>query len=192
MYIPSEYKDTTLNESFSTTANNDSLLTLKNEVKKNKLQPKLYIGFGNFNFKGDISDTRNTGIIGQSGFQIGLTTNINEFIDASLLMEEGIVRVDGINQENFPTNFKSTINTIGLRFDYNFKNIFENKLLKPYLGIGISYLKFDSKGSYDNTNNEYEVDLLNQWLLDPINTEPYSQNGIDIPLSIGLNLKIQH
>ncbi len=190
VYIPSEYKDTTLNESFSTTANNDSLLTLKNEAKKNKLQPKLYIGFGNFNFKGDISDTRNTGIIGQSGFQIGLTTNINEFIDASLLMEEGIVRVDGINQENFPTNFKSTINTIGLRFDYNFKNIFENKLLTPYLGIGISYLKFDSKGSYDNTNNEYEVDLLNQWLLDPINTEPYSQNGIDIPLSIGLNLKI--
>ena len=190
VYIPSEYKDTTLNESFSTTANNDSLLTLNNEAKKNKLQPKLYIGFGNFNFIGDISDTRNTGIIGQSGFQIGLTTNINEFIDASLLMEEGIVRVDGINQVNFPTNFKSTINTIGLRFDYNFKNIFENKLLTPYLGIGISYLKFDSKGSYDNTNNEYEVDLLNQWLLDPINTEPYSQNGIDIPLSIGLNLKI--
>ncbi|MBH83187.1 MAG: hypothetical protein CMP70_00745 [Flavobacteriales bacterium] len=190
VYIPSEYKDTTLNESFSTTANNDSLLTLKNEAKKNKLQPKLYIGFGNFNFIGDISDTRNTGIIGQSGFQIGLTTNINEFIDASLLMEEGIVRVDGINQVNFPTNFKSTINTIGLRFDYNFKNIFENKLLTPYLGIGISYLKFDSKGSYDNTNNEYEVDLLNQWLLDPINTEPYSQNAIDIPLSIGLNLKI--
>ncbi|MDC3050476.1 outer membrane beta-barrel protein [Flavobacteriales bacterium] len=190
VYIPSEYKDTTLNESFSTTANNDSLLTLKNEAKKNKLQPKLYIGFGNFNFIGDISDTRNTGIIGQSGFQIGLTTNINEFIDASLLMEEGIVRVDGINQVNFPTNFKSTINTIGLRFDYNFKNIFENKLLTPYLGIGISYLKFDSKGSYDNTNNEYEVDLLNQWLLDPINTEPYSQNAVDIPLSIGLNLKI--
>ena len=190
VYIPSEYKDTTLNESFSTTANNDSLLTLKNEAKKNKLQPKLYIGFGNFNFIGDISDTRNTGIIGQSGFQIGLTTNINEFIDASLLMEEGIVRVDGINQVNFPTNFKSTINTIGLRFDYNFKNIFENKLLTPYLGIGISYLKFDSKGSYDNTNNEYEVDLLNQWLLNPINTEPYSQNAIDIPLSIGLNLKI--
>ena len=190
VYIPSEYKDTTLNESFSTTANNDSLLSLKNEAKKNKLQPKLYIGFGNFNFIGDISDTRNTGIIGQSGFQIGLTTNINEFIDASLLMEEGIVRVDGINQLNFPTNFKSTINTIGLRFDYNFKNIFENKLLTPYLGIGISYLKFDSKGSYDNTNNEYEVDLLNQWLLDPINTEPYSQNAVDIPLSIGLNLKI--
>ena len=190
VYIPSEYKDTTLNESFSTTANNDSLLTLKNEAKKNKLQPKLYIGFGNFNFIGDISDTRNTGIIGQSGFQIGLSTNINEFIDASLLMEEGIVRVDGINQVNFPTNFKSTINTIGLRFDYNFKNIFENKLLTPYLGIGISYLKFDSKGSYDNTNNEYEVDLLNQWLLDPINTEPYSQNAVDIPLSIGLNLKI--
>ena len=190
VYIPSEYKDTTLNESFSTTANNDSLLSLKNEAKKNKLQPKLYIGFGNFNFIGDISDTRNTGIIGQSGFQIGLTTNINEFIDASLLMEEGIVRVDGINHVNFPTNFKSTINTIGLRFDYNFKNIFENKLLTPYLGIGISYLKFDSKGSYDNTNNEYEVDLLNQWLLDPINTEPYSQNAVDIPLSIGLNLKI--
>ncbi len=190
VYIPSEYKDTTLNESFSTTANNDSLLTLNNEAKKNKLQPKLYIGFGNFNFIGDISDTRNTGIIGQSGFQIGLTTNINEFIDASLLMEEGIVRVDGINQVNFPTNFKSTINTIGLRFDYNFKNIFENKLLTPYLGIGISYLKFDSKGSYDNTNNLYEVDLLNQWLLDPINTEPYSQNAVDIPLSIGLNLKI--
>ena len=62
--------------------------------------------------------------------------------------------------------------------------------LHPYVGLGLSYLKFDSKGSYDNTNNEYEVDLLSQWLLDPINTEPYSQNAVDIPLSIGLNLKL--
>ena len=84
----------------------------------------------------------------------------------------------------------STINTIGIRFDYNFKNIFKNKILTPYVGIGLSYLKFDSKGSYDNTKDEYEIDLLSQWLLDPANTEAYSQKGIDIPLSIGLNLKI--
>ena len=70
------------------------------------------------------------------------------------------------------------------------KNIFKNKLLTPYIGLGLSYLKFDSKGSYDNSKDEYEIDLLSQWLLDPANTEAYSQNGIDIPLSIGLNLKI--
>ena len=63
----------------------------------------------------------------------------------------------------------STINTIGIRFDYNFKNIFKNRLLTPYMGIGLSYLKFDSKGSYDNSKDEYEIDLLSHWLLDPAN-----------------------
>ena len=45
------------------------------------------------------------------------------------------------------------------------------------MGIGLSYLKFDSKGSYDNSNNEYEVDLLSQWLLTLSNTEAYNQKG---------------
>ena len=189
-YIPSEYQDTTATENNSVTdAENGTQVTVK-KVEKIKLQPKLHIGFGNFNFKGDISDNRNTGIIGQSGFQIGLSANLSEYINASLLMEEGVVRVDGINRDDLPTNFMSTINTIGIRFDYNFKNVFKNRLLTPYVGLGLSYLKFDSKGSYDNTKDEYEIDLLSQWLLDPANTEAYSQTGIDIPLSIGLNLKI--
>ena len=143
-YIPSEYQDTTVTED-----------NISNEAKKIKLQPKLHIGFGNFNFKGDISDNRNTGIIGQSGFQIGLSTNLSEYINASLLMEEGVVRVDGINRDDLPTNFMSTINTIGIRFDYNFKNVFKNRLLTPYAGIGLSYLKFDSKGSNDNSKDQY-------------------------------------
>ena len=92
-----------------------------NKQKKSNLQPKLFIGFGNFNFKGDISDNRNTGIIGQSGFQIGLSSNLNEYVDVSLIMEEGVVRVDGINQDDLPSNFMSTINTIGLRLNYNFQ-----------------------------------------------------------------------
>ena len=189
-YTPSKFQDTTVTEDNSVNdAENGTQVTIK-KVDKIKLQPKLHIGFGNFNFKGDISDNRNTGIIGQSGFQIGLSANLSEYINASLLMEEGVVRVNGINRDYLPTNFMSTINTIGIRFDYNFKNVFKNRLLTPYAGIGLSYLKFDSKGSYDNSKDEYEIDLLSQWLLDPANTEAYNQKGIDIPLSIGLNLKI--
>jgi hypothetical protein len=186
-YIPSEYQDTTMSEMTSTEESETDAIEAP---KKFKLQPKLHIGFGNFNFKGDISDTRNTGIIGQSGFQVGLSANLSDYIDASILMEEGVVRVNGVSEDELPTNFKSTINTIGVRFSYNFKNIFNNKLLTPYVGLGLSYLKFDSKGSNDNTNDEYEIDLLSQWLLEPANTEAYSQNGFDIPVSFGLNLQI--
>ena len=126
-YIPSEYQDTTVTEDNSDIdAENGTPVTI-NKAEKIKLQPKLHVGFGNFNFKGDISDNRNTGIIGQSGFQIGLSANLSEYVDASLLMEEGVVRVDGINRDDLPTNFMSTINTIGIRFDYNFKNVFKNK-----------------------------------------------------------------
>jgi hypothetical protein len=189
-YIPLEYQDTVVSETTNTDNSESGILEATNKSEKIKLQPKLHIGFGNFNFKGDISDNRNTGIIGQSGFQIGLSANLSEYVDATIMMEEGIVRVDGVNQDELPTNFMSTINTIGIRFNYNFKNVFNNKLLTPYVGLGLSYLKFDSKGSYDNTNNEYEIDLLSQWLLDPANSEAYSQKGIDIPLSLGLNLKI--
>ena len=86
-YIPSEYQDTTATENNSVTdAENGTQVTVK-KVEKIKLQPKLHIGFGNFNFKGDISDNRNTGIIGQSGFQIGLSANLSEYINASLLMD---------------------------------------------------------------------------------------------------------
>ena len=179
-YIPLEYQDTVVSETTNTDSSESGILEATNKSEKIKLQPKLHIGFGNFNFKGDISDNRNTGIIGQSGFQIGLSANLSEYVDATIMMEEGIVRVDGINQDELPTNFMSTINTIGIRFNYNFKNVFNNKLLTPYVGLGLSYLKFDSKGSYDNTNNEYEIDLLSQWLLDPANSEAYSQKGIDI------------
>ena len=124
-YIPSQYIDTITNDEFI--INKSSIIisdTVKNE-EKIKLQPKLNIGFGNFNFKGDISDNRNSALIGQSGFQIGLSANLNEFVDASILMEEGVVRVDGISQDNLPKNFKSTINTIGIRIDYNFKNFIQ-------------------------------------------------------------------
>ena len=31
---------------------------------------------------GDISDNRNSALIGQSGFQIGLSANLNDFVDA--------------------------------------------------------------------------------------------------------------
>ena len=122
------------------------------------LQPKLHLGFGNFNFRGDISDTRNTGLIGQSGFQIGLSANLNDHIDAIILMEEGVLRVDGITRDDSPKNFKSTINTFGLRFNYHLNPHASKKLFNPFIGLGLSYLKFDSKGSNDDSNDQYEID----------------------------------
>ena len=154
------------------------------------LQPKLHLGFGNFNFRGDISDTRNTGLIGQSGFQIGLSANLNDHIDAIILMEEGVLRVDGITRDDSPKNFKSTINTFGLRFNYHLNPHASKKLFNPFIGLGLSYLKFDSKGSNDDSNDQYEIDLLTQWLSDPNNEEAYSQTGVDIPLTLGLQLKL--
>lgn len=154
------------------------------------LQPKLHLGFGNFNFRGDISDTRNSGIIGQSGFQIGLSANLNDKIDAIMLMEEGVVRVDGITLDDSPKNFKSTINTFGLRFNFHLNSLKTKKLFNPFIGLGISYLRFDSKGSNDDTNDQYEIDLLTDWLANPDNQEAYNQSGIDIPISLGLQLKL--
>ena len=184
-YIPLNYKDTIANTK-------QSKYKQKNNLENVKFHPKLILGFSTFNFRGDISDNRKSGLIGRSGFQIGLSSNISDYIDASILMEEGILRVNGLTESELPTNFMSTVNSIGLRFQYNFKNIYENNTLTPFLGIGISYLKFDSKGSYNNTNNEYEVDLLDQWILDPNNSEAYSKKTIDIPISIGLNLKVNN
>ena len=183
-YIPSDYQNTT-DEQLSDT-------TISTGVEKQKsrmtLKPLIHIGFGNFNFRGDISDTRNTGIIGQSGFQIGLSSKITNNINATIMMEEGIVRVDGLNRNDLPINFMSTINTIGFRFDYSLKKPESKAVFFPYVGVGLNYLKFDSKGSNDSSSDEYEIDLLNEWLLDPENTEAYSKEGIDIPLSIGLKL----
>ena len=101
LYSISNIQDYNSNEDNSVNDENITQVTIK-KVEKIKLQPKLHIGFGNFNFKGDISDNRNTGIIGQSGFQIGLSANLSEYINASILMEEGVVRVDGINRDDLP------------------------------------------------------------------------------------------
>ena len=135
---------------------------MKKLKKKLIFNPNCSFGFGNFNFRGDISDNRNTGIIGQSGFQIGLSANLNDYIDASLLMEEGVVRVDGVNQDELPIKLHEYNKYYWFKINYNFKNVLKNKLLTPYIGIGLSYLKFDSKGSNDDTNDEYEIDLLSQ------------------------------
>ena len=95
-YIPSEYQSEVSENSIDSVPN-QALDTDANPKKSKKLEPKLYIGFGNFNFIGDISDTRNYGLIGQSGLQIGLAASLNENIDAALIMQEGVVRVDGIS-----------------------------------------------------------------------------------------------
>ena len=154
----------------------------------NKLQPKVFFGLGQFNFNGDITDTRNNGLIGRTGMQFGLSANINDFFDANLIIEEGIVRVEGTNQEDLPDNFMSTLNTIGLRFAYNFKNIFKNTKINPFATAGLTYMKFDSKGTSDASNDLYEIDLLDEYLND--NGERYSQNSFTLPLGIGLSLAI--
>ena len=188
-YIPSEYQSG-VSENSEDSVSNQVLDTDVNPNKPKKLEPKLYIGFGNFNFRGDISDSRNSGLIGQSGFQIGLAASLNENIDAALIMQEGVVRVDGISRDDLPKNFKSTLNSIGFRFNYNLNKSSSQNKLTPYIGLGLNYLKFDSKGSNDDSNNEYEIDLLSEWILNPENTEAYSQTAIEIPITLGVKFKI--
>tara|TARA_B100000401_G_scaffold298177_1_gene204621 strand:+ start:842 stop:2962 length:2121 start_codon:yes stop_codon:yes gene_type:complete len=160
-----------------------------------KFQPKILFGMGEFNFKGDIEDTRNNGLIGRTGVHFGLSTNINDYFNLSIILQEGIVRVDGIKEEsvptNYPENFMSTLNSIGLYLDYNFKNfVFRKLVISPFLTTGINYLRFDSKGSNDETNDEYEINLAELWTLDPENEDKYSENTFGIPLGFGVNLKL--
>lgn len=170
---------------------NDSTEVNQPHQHKTGLQPKVFFGLGDFDFDGDISDSRSNGIIGQTGVIIGLSANINDFFDAAILMADGTVRVNGVTENDLPENFKSDFNSIGLRFSYNFKNIFKNTKINPFASAGISYLKFDSKGSNDETAGEYEIDLLNDvWMLDPNNSERYSQNTFEIPLGIGVNFQL--
>jgi hypothetical protein len=157
---------------------------------RTSLQPKVWFGLGDFNYGGDISDSRNNGLIGRTGMQIGLSANINDYFDAAILMEEGIVRVDGLTNEELPENFMSSIFSIGIRFSYNFKNVFKNNRINPFVTAGISHMKFDSKGSNDMSSEHYEIDLLDYWLLQEGNTERYSQSTFDIPLGIGLNFSL--
>ena len=126
-YIPSNYQENAMENT------SDTILDVV--PKPFYLQPKLHLGFGNFNFRGDISDTRNTGLIGQSGFQIGLSANLKDHIDAIILMEEGVLRVDGITRDDSPKNFKSTINTFGLRFNYHLNPHASKKLFNPFIGL---------------------------------------------------------
>ena len=114
-------------------------------VHQTKYQPKVFFGLGNFNFNGDITDDRNSSIISQTGYQIGLTSNLNDFFDATIYMQEGTLRIDGIDNDDLPKNFKSTISSVGFKVDYNFSNLITSKILSPYVGIGINYMKFDSK-----------------------------------------------
>ena len=153
-----------------------------------KLQPKVMFGLGEFTFNGDISDNRDNGLVGRTGMRFGLTANLNDFFDATLSLEEGIIRINGINHEETPTNIMSTLNTIGLRFNYNFKNVFESSSLTPFLSFGLEYLKFDSRGSNDNTLDEYELDLSDEWLLEQ--GERYSNNVISLPIGIGVNFEL--
>ena len=178
-YSQYQYKDTTI-------IKEDGTLPLKEKhVHQTKFLPKIFLGFGSFNFGGDISDSRNTGIVSRPGFKIGFSSNINDFFDATVYMQEGTLRVDGTSVDDLPTNFTSTVNSIGINFDYNFKNVFKQSTIRPYVGFGLSYLRFDSKGSNDDTNDFYEIDLLTEYTNQT--GEIYSQNGLEIPVSIGVN-----
>lgn len=166
----------------------DSTFAKNAHQHQTKLQPKLYFGLGEYSFDGDVSDSRDNGLMGRTGMHFGLTANLNDFFDATISLSEGIIRVDGIDSEESPENFMSTLNTVGISFNYNFKNIFTTSKLTPFISFGLDYLKFDSRGSNDNTTAEYELDLSKEWLLQ--NGDRYSTNSIAIPLGLGINFEL--
>ena len=59
-------------------------------------------------------------------------------------MQEGVVRVDGISQDNLPKNFKALSIQLELELITTLK-FFNNNFINPYMGVGLSLIKFDSK-----------------------------------------------
>lgn len=196
---------------FQTFAQEDNLYYIDNRGKDALLAPRVGIGAGVFTFFGDVNDNNYQHIFTSTyGVEVLGSANISRYFDLDLNVVYGNITVNERTSER-NLNFKSEmfIGTAGI--SYNFNHLYKKPgIIQPYIGFGVSFINFDSKGDLTDANGNqyiydeqggiltaageptqrdyvYETDLR-QANLDGLGK--YDQFTFSLPVSLGIDFKM--
>lgn len=192
-------------------AQKTDLYYIDNRGKDALLAPRVGIGAGVFTFFGDVNDNNYQHIFTSTyGVEVLGSANISRYFDLDLNVIYGNITVNERTTER-NLNFKSEmfIGTAGI--SYNFNHLYNKPgIIQPYIGFGVSFINFDSKGDLIDANGNryvyddqggiltaagettqrdyvYETDLRDA-NLDGLGK--YDQFTFSLPVSLGIDFKM--
>ena len=134
-------------------------------------QPRFILGSSYYNSLGDIKGPNAGNLLGNIGFKSGVSFNLNENVDLSLLFKRY-----KLAEESDSDKFSSEIRSFGLHFDYTLNKLFKNNRLSPLVGLGINNINFKTINYFSSLGNEKKV---------------YDdESSFNIPANIGLSLNV--
>lgn len=161
----------------------DELLQRIDTVENPVYKPVVSLGFGALNFIGDVKNGSRLPVVGNPAFRVNVATFIDNqhFITANFFFMAGTLTGDERSVEDLSRNlnFSSNIYSIGAAARYEFGHLLPaDSKIKPYVGIGIEQLTFNTKGDlFDGQKRFY-----NYWPDGTIRTLPETEEGAALPL----------
>ncbi len=145
------------------------------------LKPTIGIGAGIFNFFGDVNHNKSVNpMVPSYGFNINVGQHFSpsfrldlDFVMGSLIANERSV------ERNL--NFKSRVINGSAQLTYTFAGILKpDRIMNPYISVGIGVLNFDSKGDWKADNDS----SYNYWndgsIRNVAQTSPSAENAITL------------
>lgn len=149
---------------FAQDSDYDSLLQRIDTIENPVYKPVVSVGYGVFNFLGDVKNSYQLPVIGNPAFRVNVSTFIDkkQFITANFFFLTGILNGNqySINEPSQNINFSTSIYSIGASARYAFGHLIPKEMrLKPYVALGVEQLNFSSKGDLFDENGI----LYNYW-----------------------------
>jgi hypothetical protein len=129
----------------------DSLLQRIDTVENPVYKPVVSFSYGVLNFRGDVQNSLNTPVIGNSAVAVNLSTFVdrkhNFVANFSFLIGNLSGNSYDYSDLSRNLNFRTSLTSIGANVEYRFGNIIDkDALIRPYLSLGAGILNFNAKG----------------------------------------------
>lgn len=161
----------------------DQLLQRVDTVENPVYKPMITASYGVLDFLGDVRNPSILPVTGNAAAKLTVTTFLDRSHNFTLNFSFLTGTLTG-NQRSFTDlsknlNFRSTIYTIGVSSRYEFGHLIPESLkFRPYVGLGIEQVNFDTKGDlFDREGNLYHY-----WTDGTIRSIPEGALGSALPL----------
>ncbi len=155
---------------------NDSLRKANTNLK-----PTIGIGAGIFNFFGDVNHNKSVNpMVPSFGVNVNVAQNLSPSfrVDFDFVMGSLVANERSVDRN---LNFKSRVINGSVQATYTFAGILKpDRIINPYISIGVGILNFDSKGDMKDKNGAN----YNYWndgsIRDIAQTDPLAENAVAV------------
>ncbi len=139
----------------------DSLLQRIDTVENPVYKPVVSLSYGVLNYMGDVRNTLNSPVIGNSGGMLNVATFVDNrhFFVANFNFMMGTLGGNEYSSTHLERNlnFRTSLSSIGVNLEYRFGHWFpKESLVRPYVTLGVEQISFSAKGDLeDSDGNKY-------------------------------------